>query len=225
MILASVSGLVIGEEVLVGGDFSIIISDRDEVAFVVEAVESVFLVADVVDEENAVEVVDFVEKGASEEAFGFEADFVAVFEEGFDFGFAGAADAAIDLGDREATLIVSLDFAFGADDFGVNEGSEMTVLLVVKVVADDNDALVDAELGRSHGGREFIRVLFFPVERTFNHIRNNRAGFVGDLANFGGFGAETGVGGGNNWFHCIYYIIVGTAGQGRRRSRVGRRKV
>lgn len=196
-----VSGLVIGEKVLVGSNFGIVISDGNKVAFVIESVEGVFLVADVVDEEDTVEVVDFVEESASEEAFGLEADFVTIFEEGLHFNLMGAGDAAVDFGNRETAFVINFFFTFGTDDLGVDEGGEMLVFFVVEVVADDDNALVDAELRGGHSSREFVGVVFLPVEGAFNHIRNNRAGFVGDFTNFDGFGAETGVGSGNNWFH------------------------
>lgn len=149
----SVLRLVIGEKVLVRGDFGVVIGDGNEVAFVVEAIESVFLAADVVDEKDAVEVVNFVEKSAGEETFGFEADFLAVFEESFDFSLARATDATINLRNRETAFVISLDFALSADDFGVDEGGEMMIFFVVEVVTNDNDTLVDAELRGGHGGR------------------------------------------------------------------------
>lgn len=183
------SGILVflGEEVPIVGDFGVVILDWVEVAFVVHAVESVFLTANMIDEENAVEVIDFVEESAGEEAFGFEANFAAVFEQGFDFDFARATDAAINFRDREAAFKISFGLAFGADDLGVDEGGEVIVGFVFEIIADDNNALVNAELWRSHGGRKLIRMLLFPLEGASNHIANNFAGFVGDFANFGRF--------------------------------------
>ncbi len=72
-----------------------VIGDRGEVALVVHAVEGVGDVADVVDEKNAVEVVNFVEESAGEVAAGFEADFGAVFEKSLDLGFVRATDQTV----------------------------------------------------------------------------------------------------------------------------------
>ncbi len=115
-------------------------------------------------------MVDFVEESAGEGIFGLDADGGAVFEEGFDFDFGGARNFAVNGGDGEATFVVDGGFAFGFDDFWVDEGGEGLVLFVVEVVADDDNAAVEAELGGGHGRREFIGVVFFPFERSLAHF-------------------------------------------------------
>ena len=156
------AGLIfIGKEVGVRLDVADVVSGL-EVAVLIHAEESLGLVLDVVNEENAFEVVDFVEQGAGEVIFGFQADFGAVFEEGFDLDFFGAGDEAVEFGNGEAAFVVGLRFAVGFDDFGVDEGGKGVFGLVLKIVADDDDALVDAELGGGHGGGEFIGVLLLP---------------------------------------------------------------
>ena len=162
--------------------------------------ESLGLVLDVVDEENAFEVVDFVEQGAGEVIFGFQADFGAVFEEGFDLDFFGAGNEAIEFGDGETAFVVGLGFAVGLDDFGVDEGGEGVFGFILEVVADDNNALVDAELGGGHGGGELIRVLFFPFQGSGGHIGDDLVGFIGDFADTAGFLAQAGVRRGDDGF-------------------------
>lgn len=158
-----------------------------------------------VDEEDTVEVVDFVKKGAGEVAAGFNADFGAIFENGFNLGFGRATNEAINIWHGKAAFLVDLDFAFGADDFRIDKGGEGAVFFVVEVVADDDDALILAELGGGHGGGEFVRVLIFPLKRRGNHIGDKAACVVGNLADFGGFLTKTGIWCGNNFSHCIYY--------------------
>ncbi len=148
-------------------------------------------------------MVDFVEEGAGEEISGFDADFLAVFEEGFDFGFAGAADETINLGDGQTAFGLSDDFAFGFDDLGVNEGGEGILGFVVEVVANDDDALINAHLRGGHGGREFVRMSLFPVERKFDHVGNNFMGFISDVMNLGGFGTQARIGRGDDFSHNI----------------------
>lgn len=78
--------LFIREELLVIFDFFVIIN-RVEIAFIVHFEESFFIIFNVIDEEDAVEMIDLMEKDAGEGTFGFDADFGAIFEESFDAGF------------------------------------------------------------------------------------------------------------------------------------------
>ena len=65
-------------------------------------------------------MVDFVEEGTSERAFGFNSDGGSVFEEGFDFDLFRARNEAVDFGDREAAFVVTFEFSFGFNDFWVD---------------------------------------------------------------------------------------------------------
>ena len=69
-------------------------------------------------------MVDFVEEGAGKVVGGFDADFGAVGEEGFDFDFFGASDESVDTWDGEAAFVIFDLFTFGFDDFGVDEGGK-----------------------------------------------------------------------------------------------------
>lgn len=133
-----------------------------------------------------------------------EADLGAVDELGFDADFVGAGDEAVNKGNGETTFVVFFDFAVGFYDLWVNQGGERGVFLVVEVVADDDNSLVDAELGGGHGGGEFVRVIFFPVEGTLYHVGDNLAGFVGNFGDLFRDGAEARVGGSND----IHDIII-----------------
>ena len=166
----------------------------------VHAEESLGLVLDVVDEENAFEVVDLVEQGAGEIIFGSQADFGAVFEESFDLDFLGAGDETVEFGNGEAAFVVGLGFAVGLDDFGVDEGGEGVFGFVLEVVADDDNALVDAELGSGHGGGELVGVLLLPLQGGGGHIGDDLVGFIGDFADTAGFLAQAGVRGGDDGF-------------------------
>ena len=141
-----------------------------------------------------------MEQGAGEVIFGFQADFGAVFEERLDLDLFGAGNQAVEFGDREAAFVVGLGFAVGFDDFGVDEGGEGVFGFVLKIVADDDDTLIDAELGGGHGGGEFIGVLLFPLQGGGGHIGDDLVGFVGDGADTAGFLAQAGVRGGDDGF-------------------------
>ena len=158
-----ISGLSIREEGLIAFNFAIVI-DGLQIAFFVHDIESIGVVFDMVDKENAVEMVDFVEKDAGELAFGFDADFGAVFELGFDFGLMRAGNHTIDSRNRETAFVIFFDFTFGLDDFGVNQGSKGGVVFIIHVVPNDNNALILANLRGGHGGRELKGVRFFPIE-------------------------------------------------------------
>ena len=175
----------------------------------VHAEEGLGLVFDVVDEENAFEVVNFVEQGAGEIIFGSQADFGAVFEEGFDLDLFGAGNEAVEFGDGEAAFVVGLGFAVGFDDFGVDEGGEGVFGFVFEVVADDNNALVDAELGGGHGGGELVGVLLFPLQGSGGHIGDDLVGFVGDFVDTAGFLAQAGVRSGDDGFESGFWSGFG----------------
>lgn len=175
-----------------------------EFAFFVEFEVGVGFIFDMVDEEDAVEVVDLVLENAGETVGGLNADLGAVFEEGFETGFGVAGDKTVDVRNGEAAFVIGGFFAFVFDDFGVDEGDEIGVFLFVHVFADDDNALVVAQLRGGESGGEFEFVGFFPVEGGLAHFGDNVEDFRGDLADFGGFFAEFGVGGGDDfhWGYC-----------------------
>lgn len=196
--------VVIGEEVGIRFDVAFVISGL-KVAVVVHAVEGAGLVLDMIDEEDTFKVVDFVEQGAGEIAFSLEADLSAVGELGFDFDFFRTRDEAVDFGDGETALVIGLGFAFGFDDFGVDEGSEGILGLIFKIIAYDDDTLVDTELGGSHGGRKFVGVLFLPVERSGGHIGDDLVSFVSNFADATRLLAQARIRGGNHRFESRFH--------------------
>lgn len=78
--------LLIGKKIFAVFDVLVVV-ERFEATFVIEDEESVFLVFDVVDKKDAIEMVDFMLEDTSKAVLGFYANFLAVFEKGFDFGF------------------------------------------------------------------------------------------------------------------------------------------
>ncbi len=139
---------------------------------VTHAIEGIGGVADVVDEKDAVEMVDFVHKGAGEKTTSFEANFGAIGKKSFDFDFFRAFNEPVDLWYRETTFLFLDKLAAGADNFWIDESGERLVLFVVKVVAHNDNALILTHLGSGHGGGDFIGVFFFPREGGSNHISN-----------------------------------------------------
>lgn len=82
--------------------------------------------------------------------------------------------------------MVVYEFAFVFDDFGIDESNKIGIFLVIHIFADDNDALIVAELGGGHSGGKFELVFFFPIFAGSAHLRDNIFNFRCDLANFGG---------------------------------------
>lgn len=194
-----------GKEIRIIFDMCIVV-DRLQIAVFVEAVKGVVVVLDMVDEEDTVEMVDFVHEGAGEVAFGFDADFATIFEQSLDFDFLRAADETINFGNGETAFLLFDDFAVSLDDFGVNQGGKRVLFFVIEIVADDDDTLVDPHLRGGHGSREFIRMGFFPIKRKANHVTDNFASFVSNLVDFGRFLTKTRVRGGDNratWYGSI----------------------
>ncbi len=164
---------------------------------VVHAIESFRIVADMINEENAVEMVDFVKKGAGEITTGLEADFGAVFELSFDLDFVRASDDAVNFWYGKTTFVIGLGATFGADDFGVDEGGEGGMIFVFEVIAHNNNALILAELRSGHGGGNFVGVKRLPGEGRFDHVGDDFVGFVSDFTDTGGFGTQARIWGGN----------------------------
>jgi hypothetical protein len=121
----------IREEGAIIGDVLVIIEVL-ELAVLVEAVEGGAAAADAVDEEFAVEVVDFMLKDAGEMAVDGAFDFVAVLEGGAELDVGVAGYEAVDtVGDRETALVILDEFTFLSGDLGVDESCEVSVGLVL----------------------------------------------------------------------------------------------
>ncbi len=63
----------------------------------------------------------------------------------------------------------------------------MFVFFVIEIVANDNNAFINAELGGGHGGRKFKFVLLFPVSAIFAHGSDNVLDLFVDSADLGRF--------------------------------------
>lgn len=95
-------------------------------------------------------------------AVGFNTNFLAGSENGFDFGVFWARNEAVNKGNGKATFVVFEGFTGGFDDLGVNKGSEAGFCLIFGVVADDDNATINTELGSGHSNRKLVRMIFFP---------------------------------------------------------------
>ena len=186
--------------------------DWIKIALVVHAEKGGFIVFYVVNEENAVEMVDFVKKSSSKRVFGFDADGGSVFEEGLDFDLFRTRDEAVNRRDRETTFIVFFGLAFGFDDFWVNKSGKIGVFLIFEIVANDNDAAVKTELGSGHGGRKFVWMVFFPCQRSLAHFSDDIKSFVGDMIDFFAPLTKPRIGRRYN-FHKYNFIIIVMGGQ------------
>lgn len=139
---------------------------------------------DVVDVEDAVDVVDLVLEGLGEEGVdgGLDAEVAAVAVDGLGGDVAGAGDLGLVAGHGEAALHDEA-FARVLDDLGVDEGEEAVVVRL-----DDDDAEGDADLGSGEadagGGAHGL-----------DHLVDELVDGGIDAADAMGFLAEDGVGG------------------------------
>lgn len=95
------------------------------------------------------------------------------------------------------------NFAASFDDAGVNEGGEAIFFLIFEIVANDNNALIKAELGSGHGGGKLIRVFFFPIKRSFDHLVDDFFGFGVDFGDLLGGLTQAGGWSSNNFHKMI----------------------
>ncbi len=187
-----------------------IVVERLELAFVVKAVEGIFLALDVVDKDDAIDVVYLVLDNARQEAFGLDADFVAIRVEGFDTDFAPAFDAAVAAFDAQAAFEIFDLLALVFDDFGVDERRELAGVFVLEAAADDDDTLQAVNLYCGQGSADFVRTAVFPVKAGACHVGDEGVDSIGDDVDFGGFLAQVRVWQRDDgfFFHCllVYHI-------------------
>ena len=163
-----------------------------------------------VDKEDTVEVIYLVEEGASKRTFSFNTDRSAVFEEGLDTDFRRTGNEAVNFWDGETTFVILLELTVGFDDFWVEKSGEIAIFLVVEIVADDDDAAIEAELRGGHGGGKLKRMLLLPIERRLAHSGDNLGGLGGGAVDLATFLTQARVGGGDN-FHMgkLYHKRLG----------------
>lgn len=143
-------------------------------------------------------MVDFMKNGARKKIGGAEADFLSVFESGFNASFSGTGDFTIDGGYGEAAFVIIEGFSVGFDNFGVNKGNKVGVFFLRHIFADDDDAFVVAELGGGEGGGKLKFVFIFPGKRGVDHIFDNVVDFIIEDVDLGGFLTKPWVGGGED---------------------------
>ena len=168
------------EELFVIFNTSFII-DWLEISVFVELEEGISFIFDAIDEEDTVEMVNFVSKSASEFIGSFNAYLSAIFEFSFDANFRVAWDLTINKWNRKTAFEIFDNFTFLFDDFWVDKGSEGSICFVIHTVADNNQALVNAELRGSHSGRELVGVRFFPFEAGIDHCLDHIFNFIGNI--------------------------------------------
>src|SRR6266849_6493183 len=127
--------------------------------------------AEMLDEENAVEVVDFMAEGAGEEVFATDFKKFALGVLRLDSDKLRAQDVATEAGNRKATFFFAL-FTFGMDDFRVGQNDFRFGIFPAGYV-DHGDAQIKTDLRRSqadalrgvHGGEHiFGKLLQVGVE-------------------------------------------------------------
>lgn len=132
-----------------------------------------------IDEHDAVRVVDFVLEHAGEEAIGFESDFVAINVEGFDADAVVAPDFAVKPVDAETPFVILVRATFAFDNFRVDKRDEFLDGFVVKVAAHDDDPLETVDLDSGKGCTDFVRPGILPVETRVGHVLDELACLIG----------------------------------------------
>ena len=94
-----------------------------------------------VDKDDAVGVINLVLDDTGEEAFGLEANLIAIEVKSPDTDFRMAGDFAVDVLDAETAFEIGDNVSLVFDNFGVDQGSEFASSFVIKVAANDDDAL------------------------------------------------------------------------------------
>src|SRR5690348_5199457 len=100
--------------------------------------------AEMIDEKNSVKVVDFMAKGAGEEAFALHFKFLAGGVLGADGDIQGAQDISAKTRDGEAALLLAL-LAFGVENYGIGE-DELGFGIFARRNIDDGQIQIEANL-------------------------------------------------------------------------------
>lgn len=147
-----------------------VVVERSQLTFVVERVKCVGLILDVIDEHDAVDVIDLMLDDTSQKARSFKADFMAVGIEGADADFRMARNLAVNVRHAETPFVVVSDISLMLNDFRVNERHKFPVGLIVETAPDDDDPLESVDLDGRKGCADFMGTGIFPIKRGISHI-------------------------------------------------------
>jgi hypothetical protein len=102
----------------------------------------------VVDEHDAVGVIDFMLEYSCQEAFGSNAKFFAVLVDSFYTDFCVSRDLTVDIFNTQTTFKIFFDGTFEFSNFRIDKDRKTMVILVIIIVADDNDFIEAVDLHR-----------------------------------------------------------------------------
>lgn len=148
-----------------------------------KSVEGVFVIFDMIDEELAVEVIDLVLQDTCEETFGRDSKRSPIDVEGSDTDFGVAGDFAVDVGDAETAFGLEDDVAFVFDDLGVDEDSEISVFVIIEIIANDDHTSEVSDLYASKAHTDLLIATGFPITSRLDHIEAKLTNFGRDDAN------------------------------------------
>ena len=150
-----------------------------EFAVSVELKEA-FFVCNVIQEDHAVSVVDFMLKNARQKTLGFDADIPAACIERTNADFWIARHDAVDVLYAEAAFMVEFGRTFVFDDFRVDERNEASIFFVVEVAPHDNDPLETVDLDGGQRDAKFVGARCFPIKGGSFHVGDERFDVVGN---------------------------------------------
>ena len=81
-----------------------------------------------------------------------------------------AGNFAVDVLDAEAAFEIGDNFSLVFDNFRIDQGGEFASSFVVKVAADDDDALEMINLDGGEGSADLVGTRIFPVKSGRDHI-------------------------------------------------------
>src|SRR3990167_2628042 len=136
-----------------------------------------------VNENQAVVMVNFVLNDPGQKTFGPESYRLAVLIKSSEPNFAMARHFAINVFDTQAAFVISLDFTFFFDDLRVDKDTKGFILFVVEVVSDDNNLVRLVNLDGRQGYADFVRPVGLPIKRSRLHILNYLAQLISNESN------------------------------------------
>ncbi|MNT33646.1 hypothetical protein D3C72_1695850 [compost metagenome] len=137
-----------------------------------------------VDKDDAVSVVDFVLNDTGKESFGAESNFITVNIKSFDANLCVTWYFAVDVADAETAFVVIFNLAFVFYDLWIDESSEITTRLVVKVATNNNGTFEAVNLYGGESGADFMWARVFPIKCGRRHIVDEFNGIVCDDVDF-----------------------------------------
>ncbi len=158
------------------------IFERLQFALVVEAEEGLGVIFDMVDEDNAITMVNFVLENARQEILGGHPELLAVDIQRFNLDLLVPWHLAVNARHAEAALEVLDDIAFALGDLWVNKYRKGMILFVVIIITNHNDFVEPIDLNGGQRYANFMIATLVPADSCGLHVFDNLLNLVGNNA-------------------------------------------